>query len=112
VPSRKTPSRRWVATKRTKTRSLTQALLEPADDMRRVGVLDAAGHEKTMLRHLGSEVGAIKPLTGDEIRTLRKRAHQSQALTARCPGPAATGKADQPAQAADNRWRTIQALTE
>ncbi len=70
-------------TKKTKTSRLTQALLETADDMRRVGVLDAAGHEKITLRHLGSEAGAVEPLTGDEIRALRERAHLSQAVFAR-----------------------------
>lgn len=69
--------------KRTKTSRLTQALLETADDMRRVGVLDAAGLEKITLRHLGSEAGAVEPLTGDEIRALRERAHLSQAVFAR-----------------------------
>jgi putative transcriptional regulator len=51
--------------------------------MRRVGVLDAAGLEKITLRHLGSEAGAVEPLTGDEIRALRERAHLSQAVFAR-----------------------------
>ena len=33
---------------------LTKALLETADDMRRVGILDAAAHEKITLRHLAT----------------------------------------------------------
>jgi len=32
---------------------LTKALLETADDMRRVGILDSSTHEKITLRHLG-----------------------------------------------------------
>ncbi len=62
---------------------LTQALLETADDMRRVGIVDAASHEKITLRHLGPCAHATEPLSGDEIRALRERAHLSQAVFAR-----------------------------
>jgi putative transcriptional regulator len=59
-------------------------LLETADDMRRVGVLDAAGHEKITLRHLGAKpAAAASPISGDEIRSLREQAHLSQAVFAR-----------------------------
>ncbi len=64
---------------------LTKALLETADDMRRGGILDAAAHEKITLRHLGGSAGIVaKPISGDEIRSLRERAHLSQAVFARC----------------------------
>jgi putative transcriptional regulator len=70
--NRQTPSR------------LTKALLETADDMRRVGVTDAATHEKITLRHLGDQTEAVpEPITGDEIRSLREHAHLSQAVFAR-----------------------------
>lgn len=63
---------------------LTQALLETAGDMRRAGVIDAASHEKITLRHLGGKADmAAEPITGDEIRSLRERAHLSQAVFAR-----------------------------
>jgi putative transcriptional regulator len=63
---------------------LMQALLETADDMRRVGVLDEATHEKITLRHLGDEPApAAAPITGEEIRALREGAHLSQAVFAR-----------------------------
>lgn len=63
---------------------LTQALLETADDMHRVGVMDVATHEKITLRHLGDKApAAAEPITGDEIRSLRERAHLSQAVFAR-----------------------------
>jgi putative transcriptional regulator len=64
---------------------LTKALLETADDLRRVGVLDAASHEKITLRHLGGSKANIvsKPISGEEIRSLRERAHLSQAVFAR-----------------------------
>ncbi len=51
--------------------------------MRRVGIIDAVSHEKITLRHLGLGAPAIEPLTGEEIRTLRERAHLSQAVFAR-----------------------------
>jgi putative transcriptional regulator len=70
--------------KTTKPSRLTAALLEMADDMRRVGVMDAATHWKITLRHLGDKAEAVpEPITGEEIRSLRERAHLSQALFAR-----------------------------
>lgn len=41
--------------KTTKPSRLTAALLETADDMRSVGVMDGATHEKITLRHLGNK---------------------------------------------------------
>jgi putative transcriptional regulator len=71
-------------TRKNKTSRLTKALLETADDMRRAGVLDAASHEKITLRHLGSKANTVaKPISGNEIRSLRERAHLSQAVFAR-----------------------------
>ena len=67
--------------------NLTQALLETADDMHRVGILTAAGHEKITMRHMGHLADgtgkrASRPITGDEIRSLRERAKLSQAVFA------------------------------
>jgi putative transcriptional regulator len=71
-------------TRKKKTSRLTKVLLENADDMRCVGVLDEASHEKITLRHLGSKRDVVaKPISGDEIRSLRERAHLSQAVFAR-----------------------------
>jgi putative transcriptional regulator len=71
-------------TRKKKTSRLTKALLETADDMRRVGVLDAASHEKITLRHLGRSGDVVaKPISGAEIRSLREHAHLSQAVFAR-----------------------------
>lgn len=69
----------------TKTSSrLAEALIQTADDMRRLGVLDEATHKKITVRHLGSQaLGTAEPITGEEIRTLRERAHLSQAAFAR-----------------------------
>ena len=69
----------------TKTSSrLAEAIIETAGDMRRLGVLDEAAHEKITLRHLGHQaLGTGAPITGEEIRTLRERAHLSQAAFAR-----------------------------
>jgi putative transcriptional regulator len=69
--------------KRTKPSRLTTALLETADEMQRVGVLDAAAHEKITLRHLGDKETLPNPISADEIRSLRERAHLSQAVFAR-----------------------------
>jgi len=71
-------------TRKKKPSRLTKALLETADDMRRVGILDSASHEKITLRHLGGKADNVgKPISGDEIRSLRERAHLSQAVFAR-----------------------------
>jgi putative transcriptional regulator len=69
--------------KRTKPSRLTTALLETADDMRRVGVMSEAAHEKITLRHLGDKEALPDPISGDEIRSLRENAHLSQAVFAR-----------------------------
>jgi len=72
-------------TKTKKPNRRTKALLETADDMRRAGILDSAGHEKITLRHLGGKADAVaEPISGDEIRSLRERANLSQAVFARC----------------------------
>jgi putative transcriptional regulator len=48
-------------------------LLKTADEMRRVGILDGAGHEKITLRHLGGRAGmAAKAISGKEIRAVRR----------------------------------------
>lgn len=63
---------------------LAKALLETADDMRRVGIMDADAHAKITLRHLGKPAITAEPITGDEIRKVREQAHLSQAVFARC----------------------------
>jgi putative transcriptional regulator len=72
-----------MAANKTKPNRLTTALLETADDMRRVGVMDAATHEKITLRHLGDKAALPETITAEEIRSLRERAHLSQAVFAR-----------------------------
>src|ERR1700678_3277313 len=63
---------------------LTEALLETAEGMHRVGVMDTAAYEKITLRHLGARpTGAADPISGEEIRALREQAHLSQAAFAR-----------------------------
>ncbi|MGI4802116.1 MAG: helix-turn-helix domain-containing protein [Janthinobacterium lividum] len=41
-------------------------------------------HAKITLRHLGNSTGAAEPISGEEIRQVRKQAHLSQAVFARC----------------------------
>src|SRR5438105_1672909 len=73
-----------MATKKTQPSRLTTALLETADDMRQVGVIDAATHSKITLRHVGANTTTMaEPMSGDDIRKLRERAHLSQAVFAR-----------------------------
>ncbi len=71
-------------TKKKSQSRLTTELLEIADDMHRLGIMNADTYRQITLRHLGSEpLVSAKPITGDEIRTLREREHLSQAVLAR-----------------------------
>ena len=64
--------------------TLTEAILETAGGMHRVGIMDDATHRQITLRHLGDQAaGAAAPITGDEIRRLREQARLSQAVFAR-----------------------------
>lgn len=71
-------------TKKTKkTSRLSNALIETADDMRRLGMLDRATHAKITLRHRRpQDLPRIAPLTGAQIRLMRARAKMSQAVFA------------------------------
>jgi hypothetical protein len=65
-----------------KPRRLEKALLETADDMRRVGVINDATHQKITLRHLGDkeeeqagerlETSLLEGLSTDESKLTRK----------------------------------------
>jgi len=71
-------------TKATKPSRMIKAILETADGMRRIGLMDAATHAKITMRHLGDKAGVLaEPITGDDIRKLREDAHLSQAVFAR-----------------------------
>ena len=62
---------------------LVKAILETADGMRRTGIMDDDAHAKITMRHLGQPTGAAEPISGEEIRQVRERAHLSQAVFAR-----------------------------
>lgn len=62
---------------------LTEALIETASGMHRVGVLSDAAHAKITKRHLGTtDVAAVAPLTAKQIRRIRENAKMSQAVFA------------------------------
>jgi putative transcriptional regulator len=62
---------------------LTKALLETAQDMRRVGVLAEPAYAKITKRHLREQDSpTARPLAGNEIKALRQRARMSQAVFA------------------------------
>ena len=63
---------------------LSEALLETADDMHRIGIMNDDEYRKITVRLLGSQpLPAAKAIEGEEIRSLRERAHMSQAAFAR-----------------------------
>jgi len=68
----------------TKPNRMVRALLETADGMRRIGIMDDMTHAKITLRHLGGEADVMtEPISGEDIRKLREKAHMSQAVFAR-----------------------------
>jgi len=74
-----------MTTKRKKHSRLTAALLETAEGMRKVGLLDAATYGKITLRHLDPKrAPKASRMTASQIRALRERARMSQAVFARC----------------------------
>lgn len=71
-------------TKNKKLSPVSEALLEMADDMHRIGVMGDADYNKITLRHLGKEnIPTAEPVTGEEIRKMREQARMSQAVFAR-----------------------------
>jgi putative transcriptional regulator len=63
---------------------LTEAILETAEGMHRIGILDDEEYNKITVRHLGAQpLPTAKPISAKEIRSLRKRANMSQAAFAR-----------------------------
>ncbi len=67
-----------------KANRVLEAILEMADDQLTSGLMNKEEHEKITLRHLGQKALRVaEPISGDEIRTLRERAHLSQAVFAR-----------------------------
>jgi putative transcriptional regulator len=71
-------------TKAKKPSRLTEALLETANDMHDVGIMNDADYSKITMRHLGKEpVASVRPLAPDDIRALREVARMSQAVFAR-----------------------------
>lgn len=70
-------------TKKTKPSRLSEAILETAGDLRRLGLMDDATHEKITLRHIGEKAAVTAaPITGAEIREIREKARLSQAVFA------------------------------
>jgi putative transcriptional regulator len=64
---------------------IVDAILETAEDLHRIGVMDKKTYRGIISRHLGSVVLAnTKPISGSEILKMRLRAKASQASFARC----------------------------
>ena len=64
--------------------SMAEALLETAEGMHRIGVMDDATYRKITVRHLGEKASHLAvPISPEEIRALRERANLSQAALAR-----------------------------
>jgi len=63
---------------------MTEAILETAGDMHRLGIMSDEDYKTITLRHLGEQaVPAEAAISGEEIRSLRESAHMSQAVFAR-----------------------------
>ncbi len=66
-----------------KTSPLTEALLEMADDMHRIGSMDDADFGKITMRRLGKAAAVqAQPMKPEDVRSLRLKARKSQAVFA------------------------------
>ena len=64
--------------------AVVEAILEMNDDQLRSGLIDQAQHNKITIRHMGSRgLGMSMPISGEEVRIMREKAHMSQAAFAR-----------------------------
>jgi putative transcriptional regulator len=66
---------------------LRREILAMSKDMHKLGIMDDAAYRKITMRDINrnekAEAAPFAPLTGDDIRSLRERAHMSQAVFAR-----------------------------
>ena len=70
--------------RKAKTSRLTSELLETARDMRAIGLISKAAHEKITMRHKADiPAGAAVPISAAKIKALREEANLSQAVFAR-----------------------------
>jgi putative transcriptional regulator len=68
----------------TKPSQLRAAILETAGGMHRAGIMSVDTFRKITVRQLGPDAPpTAEPISGEEIRTVRERAHLSQAALAR-----------------------------
>lgn len=67
---------------RKKTSHLTSSILETAQDMATCGVLKESSYKKITMRHLKKKLPITEPMTSEDIRSLRQKAHVSQAVFA------------------------------
>jgi putative transcriptional regulator len=62
---------------------IAEAILETAEGMHRIGVMDDATYRKITVRHLGERAHALaEPISPKQIRAIRQRANLSQAAMA------------------------------
>jgi putative transcriptional regulator len=73
--------------KTTKTKApsrVTLEILEMADDMHRIGIMDGKTHRQITVRHLGRELpSTAAPISAAQIREAREQENLSQAALAR-----------------------------
>ena len=63
---------------------LLEAILETAEGMNRAGIMNDSIFRQITVRQLGSDVPlTAEPISGEESRSVRERAHLSQAALAR-----------------------------
>ena len=66
-----------------KSSRVKEAILETAGDMLASGIISEKNYEKITLRHIKKEkLPKIDPMTSEEIKALREKAHLSQAAFA------------------------------
>lgn len=63
---------------------VTREILEMADDMHRIGIMDGKTHQQITVRHLGRDLPpTAAPISAAQIRDAREQENLSQAALAR-----------------------------
>jgi len=70
--------------KRKQSGRLAREMIEAAEGLHRIGLMNKRTLDNITLRHFGpKDLPKIAPITGNQIRSMRKRAKMSQAVFAR-----------------------------
>lgn len=71
-------------TKKKELNNFAEAMIETAEGMHRLGIMDDATYRKITIRHMGDRtLPTAEPISAEDIRAAREKANLSQAAFAR-----------------------------